>query len=80
VQDLVPQLPWKEVVKELDNVDFFIKDKSSLRLLVQALKKVLKEPFPIDYLYRVWKNMEGQVSLFMYFLQQQYQSSYINNN
>lgn len=62
VQELVPQLSWKEVIKELDNPEFFIKDKSSLRLLVQALKKVLKEPFPIDYLYRVWKNIEGQIS------------------
>lgn len=61
VQDLVPSLSWKDVIRDLDNPDFFIKDKSSLRLLVQALKKVLKEPFPIDYLYRVWKNTEGQV-------------------
>ena len=50
------------MVKEFDYPEFFLKDKMSLRLVIQALKKVLKDPFPIDYLYRIWKNTEGQVS------------------
>ncbi|CAF0914580.1 unnamed protein product [Brachionus calyciflorus] len=62
VQDLVPNINWKDVVKELDNPDFFLKDKISLKLLIQSLKKVLKDPFPIDLVYRVWKNQEGQLS------------------
>lgn len=62
VQELVPNLSWKEVVKELDNPDFFLKDKMSLKLLIQALKKVIKDQFPIDLIYRVWKNPEGQLS------------------
>lgn len=62
VQEMVPNFAWKEVVKEFDYPEFFLKDKMSLRLIVQALKKVLKDPFPIDYLYRIWKNTEGQFS------------------
>ena len=35
----------------------------ALKIVVQALKRGLKEPtyFPIEYLYKVWKNSEGQV-------------------
>lgn len=51
------------MVREFDYPEFFLKDKMSLRLVVQAVKKVLKDPFPVDYLYRIWKNTEGQVSL-----------------
>lgn len=59
----MPNFAWKEVVREFDYPEFFLKDKMSLRLVVQAVKKVLKDPFPVDYLYRIWKNTEGQVSL-----------------
>lgn len=62
IQDLVPSISWKDVIKELDNPDFFLKDKTSFRLLIQCLKKVLKDTFPIDLVYRVWKNPEGQLS------------------
>jgi hypothetical protein len=31
------------------------------------LKKVLKDTFPIEHIYRVWKNPEGQVGLFWRF-------------
>ncbi|RNA24401.1 CCR4-NOT transcription complex subunit 1 isoform X6, partial [Brachionus plicatilis] len=32
------------------------------RLLIQSLKQVLKDTFPVDLVYRVWKNPEGQLS------------------
>ena len=63
VQDLNPNLNWKDVVKEFDHPEFFIRDKFSLRQIMQALKKVHKDTFPIEYIYRVWKNPEGQVKI-----------------
>ncbi len=68
VQDLVPNLSWKDVVRDLDHPEFFIKDKMALKFLVQALKKGLKDSFPVEYLYRVWKNPEGQLSWFIHSL------------
>ena len=60
----MPNLAWKEVVKEFENSDLFLKDKVGLRIIIQALKKGLKEAFPIEYIYRVWKNNESQVRIF----------------
>ena len=63
VIDLQPQLSFKDVIKELDHPEFLIRDKMSLKLLISALKKGLKDqPFPIEYIYRIWKNLEGQLS------------------
>ena len=53
------------MVKEFENTDLFLKDKVGLRIIIQALKKGLKEPFPIEYLYRIWKNPESQLSWIM---------------
>jgi hypothetical protein len=64
VQELSAALNWKDVVREFDHPEFFVRDKYSLKQLVQALKKVLKDTFPIEHIYRVWKNPEGQVGLF----------------
>ena len=59
----VPQLNWREVVRELDHKGFAINSKAGLRLVVQALLRGLaREPFPIDCLYKPWQNTEGQVS------------------
>ena len=49
----MPNLAWKEVVKEFENSDLFLKDKVGLRIIIQALKKGLKEAFPIEYIYRI---------------------------
>lgn len=46
---------------ELDHPNFMVLNKKGLRLLVQGLIKGLQEVFPIDYIYRPWKNTEGQV-------------------
>ena len=40
-----------------------INNKGGLRLLMQALFRGLQEIIPIELLYRVWKNSEGQVRL-----------------
>ncbi len=61
VADLSPALNWKDVVREFDHPEFFVRDKFSLKQIMQALKKVLKDTFPIEHIYRVWKNPEGQV-------------------
>ena len=61
-QDLAPTLSWKEVIRKLDNPQFSIKYEEVFRMLIAALKKVMKEPFPIDYLYKVWDNTEAQVN------------------
>lgn len=71
VQDLVctswnskqaPHFSWRDVVVELDHPSFMVLNKKGLRCLVQGLIKGLQEVFPIDYIYRPWKNTEGQLS------------------
>lgn len=59
---LAPHLNWRDVVAELDHQGFYIGCKQGLCLIVQALSKALTDPFPIDLIYRPWKNTEGQVS------------------
>jgi len=60
--ELTPQMPWKDVVKEFDHPEFIIKDKQALKLIVQAIKRVIRDTSPIEYIYRTWKNSEGQLS------------------
>lgn len=61
VSELVPKLDWKLVVKEFDHAEFIIRDRVALKLVVQAIKRVVRDPFPIEHIYRTWKNSEGQV-------------------
>lgn len=65
VQELVPNLSWKEVIREFDYPEFLVKDKHALRLLVNSLKRVLRDNFPIELFYKLWKNSEGQLSWFI---------------
>ncbi|XP_064641680.1 CCR4-NOT transcription complex subunit 1-like isoform X3 [Lineus longissimus] len=62
VQDLAPHLNWKEVVGELDHPGFVILSKQGFRLLVQALFRGIQDIFPVEFIYRHWKNSEGQLS------------------
>lgn len=59
----VPNLSWPEVVKELDHPGFIVYGKQGLELLMQALFLGLGETdnFPVDVLYVLWKNKDGQV-------------------
>lgn len=47
---------------ELDHPNFLVLNKKGLRILLQGLKRGLQDMFPVDYIYRPWKNTEGQVS------------------
>ncbi|KAI8491153.1 CCR4-NOT transcription complex subunit 1, partial [Branchiostoma belcheri] len=66
LQDLAPHLNWREVIFELDYPGLILKDAQGLRLLTSALTRALanQDVFPIDLLYRQWKNTEGQLSWF----------------
>ncbi|CAH1270308.1 CNOT1 [Branchiostoma lanceolatum] len=66
LQDLAPHLNWREVIFELDHPGLVLKDAQGLRLLTSALTRALanQDVFPIDLLYRQWKNTEGQLSWF----------------
>ena len=63
-----PTLQWKEVVYHLDHPGFQVKDRTALRLITQALQLGLQlqglgaDAFPVQVLYRVWKNADSQVS------------------
>ncbi|XP_062589790.1 CCR4-NOT transcription complex subunit 1-like isoform X3 [Saccostrea cucullata] len=61
-QDLAPHLNWRDVVAELDHPTFFVVNKRGLRLLIQGLNRGLQDMFPIEHIYRPWKNTEGQLS------------------
>lgn len=69
LHELVPSLNWKEVVQELDHPGFLLKDRQGLKLLWHALIRGLnREVFPSEYIYRHWRNAEGQLSLFQQIL------------
>ncbi|XP_050425870.1 CCR4-NOT transcription complex subunit 1-like [Adelges cooleyi] len=75
VLDVNPLLSWTEVVKELDQSDFMIKDRKGLVLLITTLRlalkkqKFLRESFPIKMFYYQWTNSDSQMSLLQYCLQ-----------
>ncbi|XP_043234309.1 CCR4-NOT transcription complex subunit 1-like isoform X1 [Amphibalanus amphitrite] len=68
VHELTPALQWKEVVYHLDHPGFQVKDRTALRLITQALQLGLQlqgvgaDSFPVQVLYRVWKNADSQLS------------------
>lgn len=62
VQDLAPHINWRDVVGELDYPQFFVANKKGLRLLMKGLIQGLQEIFPVEYIYKHWKNTEGQLS------------------
>ncbi|CAF0747026.1 unnamed protein product, partial [Didymodactylos carnosus] len=64
VNDLAPNMNWKDVLKEMDYNGFIIKDRQSLVLIVNAFKRALPDGIPIDLLYTRWHNAEGQLSWF----------------
>ncbi len=63
IRDLAPHLNWREVVSELDHPGFSILSKAGLRILVQGLFRGLQDVFPVDQIYKPWKNSEGQVTV-----------------
>ena len=46
---------------ELDHPSFVVINKKGLRILMKGLIQGLQEIFPVEYIYRPWKNSEGQV-------------------
>ena len=67
VKELAPHISFREVVYELDHPTFYISDTQGLRLVKTALVRGLQqEIFPIEALYRIWKNYEGQVSPYLF--------------
>jgi CCR4-NOT transcription complex subunit 1 len=58
---------WNDIIIELDHTEFVVKDRQGLNLLFTALRLGLQnqgfhpEVFPVDFLYRHWKNADGQV-------------------
>ena len=65
VKDLAPHLNFREVVLEMDHPNFIIKDAQGLRIVKNAFLRGLQDVFPIEVLYRTWKNTDGQVGLFL---------------
>ena len=59
-----PNLAWNEVVKELDYTGFQIVSRAGFELLIHGLFRGLSDAFPVEVLYTLWKNKEGQVVYF----------------
>lgn len=59
-------IDWKDVVRELDNPNFEIRDRAGLRFLWQLLLKAFDnnvQRIPMDIVYSKWQNSEAQFSL-----------------
>lgn len=70
LKELVSNLPWNEVIMELDHHEFVVKDRQGLSLLVNAFRHALPnqsfhpDVYPlIEVTYHHWKNPESQFSL-----------------
>ncbi|XP_049786692.1 CCR4-NOT transcription complex subunit 1 isoform X4 [Schistocerca cancellata] len=69
LKELVPNLQWNDVIMELDHSEFMVKERQGLNLLMTALRLGLQnqgyhpDVFPVDLIYRHWKNVDGQFSL-----------------
>lgn len=62
VKDVVPSMNWMEVIAKLDHPGFIISDAEGLRVILHAYRVGQQGTFPIDLIYRNWKNTEGQLS------------------
>lgn len=63
INDLIPAVNWKDVVKELDHPGFMVRDRQALVLLLTALRRALPTEQYIDLIYGRWNNVEGQVKI-----------------
>ena len=62
LKELVPSLNWLLVIQELDHPDFVIKDPKGLQFIVITyLEAAGSTAFPIQHIYKPWKNAAGQV-------------------
>ncbi|CAN2389296.1 CCR4-NOT transcription complex subunit [Pristimantis euphronides] len=69
VKDLNPSLNFKDVIYELDNPMFLIRDSKGLQTVVYGIQRGLgMDVFPVDLIYRAWKHAEGQLSFIQYSL------------
>ncbi|XP_063987616.1 CCR4-NOT transcription complex subunit 1 [Diachasmimorpha longicaudata] len=69
LKDIQSTLSWNEVIVKLDHVEFHIKDRQGLNLLITGLRLGLQhegyplDVFPVELFYRHWDNVEAQFSL-----------------
>lgn len=64
VKEILPNLVWKEVCVQLDNKEFFIRDRQGLNLLLTVFRLGTGgNLFPTECIYRHWQNVTGQLSL-----------------
>ncbi|XP_073515918.1 CCR4-NOT transcription complex subunit 1 isoform X1 [Phyllobates terribilis] len=69
VKELNPSLNFKDVIYELDNPVFLIRDSKALQTVVYGIQRGLGlDVFPADLIYRAWKHAEGQLSFIQYSL------------
>jgi len=62
INELVPTVNWKEIVRELDHPGFMVRDRSALILLMTGLRRALPVEQFIEFVYARWTNVEGQLS------------------
>lgn len=70
LKELYPNLNWKEIILQLDHPDFLVKDRQGLNIIFSILRSGIQNSsaypnniFPVEYIYRHWTNVEGQMSL-----------------
>ena len=63
LKEVTPTLNWLQVIQELDYPGFMVKDPKGLQLIVFAYFKASSSTnFPVQFIYKPWKNSMGQVS------------------
>ncbi|XXQ38247.1 CCR4-Not complex component Not1 C-terminal domain-containing protein [Plasmodiophora brassicae] len=64
VSSLCPSIKWPAVFDNLDQPDFIVKDQKALDVLLEVHRCAQPgQPFPLNILFKPWKNRMGHLSL-----------------
>jgi CCR4-NOT transcription complex subunit 1 len=63
-QKAVPSLDWRAVIAGLDSVQFVIRDKTSVRVIVALWRLVTDDPFPAEMFFndKIWHHRASQIA------------------
>lgn len=62
VREQAPHINFHVVAIELDHQGFIVKDDKALQIVKNAIVRGTQAEFPVEILYKVWTNKDGQIS------------------
>lgn len=62
IKEVAPHMNFHVVAMELDHPALIIKDGKALQMVKNAIVRATQTEFPVEILFKVWNNKDGQVS------------------